>query len=487
MGSLWSWFVAAEIVLVTITVVSILRRRKEPMAMLAWIFATLLLPIIGPTLYFLIGSTRVRRKASKQRRRIVHLIDSIDREARRRSLERAPTRDRPDRPEPLLPPDLSTVESIGRRLLEMPAVTGNEVRVYGEADETYGGLEVAIRAARHHVHLQYYIWQADETGAHFRDLLIEKTREGVECRVLLDSVGCLTLPRRFYQPLLDAGVRVGWFLPLAPLRRRRWSVHLRNHRKIAVMDSETSFVGSQNIGDEYRGRLKKLSPWYDTHLRIRGPATLFLQQVFAEDWVFATGEVLSGDEYFRPPVRPGDSIVQIVPTGPDQDTSVLSQLVFAAVSGATESIRIATPYFVPDPPMIAALTYACVRGVRVQLVLPTRSDNWLVLWAGRSFYAELVAAGVEIYEFDAGMLHSKIVTIDDRWCMIGSANMDVRSFRLNFEITALIYDRRTARDLSQEIDMRCQQSRRIAEAHVWNRGLTGQLMEGAARLFAPLL
>lgn len=483
MFNVWYLIIAAELIIVPTTIISILRSRKEPMSMLAWIFAVLLLPFLGPLLFVLMGSDRVRRKAGKRRRRVVHLIESIDREAVSRA--RARPADAPD--DPLLPPDLAMVEQLSRRLVEIPAVAGNEVRVYGEAEETYGGLEVAIRAAREHVHLQYYIWQADETGRHFRDLVIEKAREGVECRVLLDSVGCIGLRRSFYQPMLDAGVKIGWFLPLTPFNNKRWSPHLRNHRKIAVTDCETAFVGSQNIGDEYRGRLKKLSPWYDTHMRVRGPAALFLQQVFAEDWVFATGEQLTGDEFFHPPSRPGDTTVQIVPTGPDQTAAVLGQLIFSAVSEAKSSIRIVTPYFVPDPPLRAALAHACYSGVRVQLVLPTKSDNWLVLWAGRSFYRELLDEGVEIYEYDAGMLHSKIVTIDDRWCMIGSANMDVRSFRLNFEITALIYDEKVALELSNEIEMRCARSRRVDRGEAWNRGLGGQLAEGTARLFAPLL
>jgi cardiolipin synthase len=492
----WSWFFVAQIVVAAYTISHILRRRKEPAAMLAWIFSVLLLPFLGSALYFMIGSTRVRRKASKRRRRVQHLIQSIDREAgRQAAARRAPALTVPEdgdavpdtRSYAVLPDDLTTVEQLSRTLVEIPAIDGNEVRVYGESEETYGGLESAIRMARHHVHLQYYIWKPDETGLHFRNLMIEKAREGVECRVLLDAVGCLTMSRSFHQPMSDAGVKVAWFLPLAPFGRRRWSPHLRNHRKIAVMDGDTAFVGSQNIGDEYRGRLKKLSPWYDSHIRVRGPAALFLQQVFAEDWVFATGEMLTGEEYFCPPERPGDCVVQIVPTGPDMTADVLGHLVFSAVSSAKQSIRIATPYFVPGAALMTALQHACYRGVRVQLVLPTRSDNFLALWAGRSFYTELLSAGAEIYEFGAGMLHSKIITIDDRWCMIGSANMDVRSFRLNFEITALIFDARIAGELGLEIEMRCEQSRRVEAAEAWNRGVGGQLLEGAARLFGPLL
>ncbi|GMU82283.1 MAG: cardiolipin synthase [Planctomycetota bacterium] len=480
MANLWWPLVIADLALVVAVILSVLRRRAEPMSMVAWILAALALPFVGPALYVLIGANRIRRRAARRRRKVANLIEAIDREAADRA---SPSR----ADAPALPPEIAVVEEFARRMVQIPAVGGNEVRVYGEAEETYTGLESAIRSAEEHIHLQYYIWKPDATGIAFRDLVIQKAREGVACRVLLDSVGCWGLKRRFYQPMIDAGVRVGFFMPLYPSRRRRWSPHLRNHRKIAVVDGRTAFMGSQNIGDEYRGRLKRLSPWYDTHLRLRGPAALFIQQVFAEDWVFATGELLAGEQYFPCCDQPGRSQVQIVPTGPDHDAGVLDQIAFAAVAQAREVIRIATPYFVPHSALRMALTYAARRGVKVQLVLPTRSDNLLVLWAGRSFYAELLTAGVEIFEFDAGMLHSKIVTVDDRWCMVGSANMDVRSFRLNFELTALIYDEQVSRDLALEIEHRCDQSRRVSEREVWSRGLWGDLAEGAARLFAPLL
>ena len=459
---------------------SILRRRKEPMAMLAWILAILLTPVLGMILYVLIGSNRVRRSALRRRRRIAHLIHKMRKWAGERARIHGPDT------EPPLPDDLARIEQMGRRLGHLPATGGNEVRVWGEAEATYAALEEAIRAAERHVHLEYYSWNPDQTGRHFRDLLVQKARSGVECRVLLDAVGCWRLGKRFSRPLLEAGVQLAFFLPLRPLRKR-WSLHLRNHRKIAVMDGRVAFMGSQNIGDEYRGRLKRLSPWYDTHLRLIGPAALFLQQTFAEDWYFATREDLSSDTYFPRPDRRGSTLVQVLPTGPDQDVGVLGQIVFAAIASAERSIRIATPYFVPDEALRMALLQACFRGVRVELVLPTRSDSWLVLWAGRSFYAELLRAGVEIYEFDGGVLHSKIITVDDRWCMVGSANMDIRSFRLNFEITSLIYDKGLASELSHTIAEHCRQARAIRMRDVTGRRLHQQLLEGAARLLAPLL
>ncbi len=478
--SFWTWVLIGHCVLALLAMLSVLRGRKEPMAMLAWIFAIVTVPYLGSLFSWMMESTRIHRKASRRRRRVAHLMTILNRRAADRAKSVAGVEN------PKLPESLQTIEQMGLRLGQIPATSGNAVHVYQEAGETYAAFGQAIRDAERHIHLEYYIWQPDETGRHFRDLLIEKARQGVQCRLLLDAVGCWRLTRRFLRPLTDAGCQVAFFMSLYPWRRR-FSLHLRNHRKIAVIDGRVAFVGSQNVGDEYLGRLKKLSPWHDTHMRVVGPAALFLQQTFAEDWFFTTRESLNADEYFPQPRGMGDSVVQVLPTGPDQQVNSLAQLMFAAVAAAQESIRIETPYFVPDAALRMALIHARYRGVRVQLVLPTKSNHLLVLWAGRSFYPELLDAGVEIYEYDRGMLHSKIMTVDDSWAMLGTANMDVRSFRLNFEVTALLYDSQLTSELAHSIDKHCGEARRISHRGVWQRPYPLQLFAGVARLFAPLL
>lgn len=482
MTHVWLLILGLHYVLAFFCIATVLRRRKEPTSMVAWIFAILTFPVLGMVLYWLLGSGRLHRKVKRRRHRVAHLLAEYkDRAARHVSSDKRDVVE-------ALRPDLVGIAQLGQRLADMPVTGGNDVRILQEANATYAALEEALRSARHHIHMEYYIWQPDETGHSFRDLVIERARAGIECRLLLDAVGCLRVGRAFLRPLLAAGVRVAFFMPLYafPLRKR-WSLHLRNHRKIAVIDGQVAFLGSQNIGDEYRGRLRDMSPWYDTHMRVSGPAALFLQQTFAEDWYLAARERLDGKQYFAEPSRPGQSLVQVLPTGPDQSFSTLGQILFAAVSSARSSIRIATPYFVPDLAVRTALAHACYRGVQVRLVLPSRSDSALSLWAARSFYAELMEAGVQIHEYDAGVLHSKLVTVDDRWCMLGSANMDARSFRLNFEITALLYDQRVATELARSIDGFFEGARRIERHDVWHPRLWRQLGEGAARLFAPLL
>jgi len=465
-----------------VCVVRVLRRRREPTAMVAWIFAVVTIPVLGIVFYWVLSSDRLRRKAGRRRRRVAHLLGKL----KHWTHEQAGVRDEPARPE--LASDLEGIARLGRRLADMPAIGGNAVDILLEAEATYGALEEAILAAQRHVHMEYYIWRADETGRRFREALIDRARAGVECRLLLDAVGCWGLGRSFIRPLIEAGVQVAFFLPPRPLPlRKKWSMHLRNHRKVVVVDGQVAFTGSQNIGDEYRGRRRHLSPWHDAHMRLSGPAALFLQQTFAEDWYLATDERLDSERCFPRPVRAGDSVVQVLPTGPDHSANVLGQILFAAVSSARSSIRISTPYFVPDPAVRMALAHACYRGVDVTLVLPSRSDSVLSLWAGRSYYAELLEAGVEIHEYDAGVLHSKVITVDDRWCMLGSANVDVRSFKLNFEITALIYDQGLVTELAESIDGFCARARSIPPHEVWHRGGLRRLGEGAARLLTPLL
>lgn len=482
MTSWWLWVFVLHYLVALVVVLRVLLQRKEPLAMVAAIFGILTVPVLGMLVYWLLGSGRLRRKAGRRRRRVAQLAAAL-----RRSAEQHMKPDAGADPREL-PDDLAAIERLGRRLSDMPAAGGNDVRILEEGNATYAALEDALRGARHHIHLEYYIWQADETGCGFRDLVIERARAGVECRLLLDAVGCWRLGRGFLKPLVDAGVSVAFFLPLwaFPLRKR-WSLHLRNHRKIAVIDGRVAFLGSQNIGDKYRGRRADLSPWHDTHMRLTGPAALFAQQTFAEDWFLAVRERLDGRAYFPSPPRPGESIVQILPTGPDQSVSVLAQVFFAAVTSACTSIRIATPYFAPDAAILMALRHACYRGVQVRLVLPTHSDSTLLLWAARSFYGELVEADAEVYEYDGGVLHSKIVTVDDRWCMLGSANMDTRSFRLDFEVTALIYDSAVVEELAASIDDFCGKARRITPRDVHRQPLHRRLREGAARLLTPLL
>ena len=375
---------------------------------------------------------------------------------------------------------------LATRLSRHPPTYGNDVTLYHDAERTFLALQLAIEAAEANVHLEYYILQPDETGQAVRDLLVRKVRDGVRCRVLLDYVGCWRWPRAFERGFRDGGVELAFFMPMVPWRGR-WRVNFRNHRKIAIIDGKIAFTGSQNIGDEYLGRRRKFGPWRDTHLRITGPAVQQLQEVFVEDWHYTTRRDLVADECFPPPRIAGERTVQVISTGPDDATNALHQVLFAALAAARRSICIATPYFVPDMSMVLAFQSAAYRGVHVRLLIPSRSDHWVVLWAGRSYYEELSAAGVEVYEYDQGMLHSKVVVIDESWALVGSANMDERSFKLNFEVTSILYDVDLARQLQADFDGLLTQSKLIHPTGRSDWTYRETLSLGLARLASPLL
>jgi cardiolipin synthase len=320
----------------------------------------------------------------------------------------------------------------------------------------------------------------------FRDRLIARAREGIEVRLLVDGIGSFGARLGFLKPLEEAGGRVDTFLPAIPLRRP-WHINCRNHRKIAVIDGRVAFMGSQNIGDEHRGLLYPRGPWKETHLRVEGPAAQQLQDIFVEDWYFASREDLANRTYLTRQPACGDSLVQIIPSGPDQEETVLSHIFYSALAVARKSIRIATPYFVPDGGLILALQNAAYRGLTVEIMVPSKTDSRLILWAARSFYQELLRSGVRIYEYDEGMLHSKTIGIDDRWLMVGSANMDVRSFLLNFEVTASVFDEGIARELTADFSKDRAKSRHIPFLAGTPPRLVPSMLEGAARLFSPLL
>lgn len=475
MSNVLAWLPLAHFLLAAWIAYLVLRRRQDPATMLAWILAAIALPVAGPLLYVLIGSNRLARKASRRRRKLTKRFQHWAREHAASDHAAARVSDAH-----------SPIEQIGRRLCGLPATGGNEAEFFDDGGRAIEALIERIDAARRHINLQYYIWKPDEFGREMLDRLTARARSGVAVNLLLDAVGSFSLKRRTYQPLLDAGGRVAFYLPLAPLRKR-WSLHLRNHRKIAVLDGDYALVGSFNIGNEYRGHSDELGPWHDSAVGLRGPAVLFAQQVFAEDWFSATGAHLGREAYFPSPSPAGDCTVQALPSGPDQEVSEIGQMVVAAVLAAREVVRIATPYFVPDAGLRMALAHAAYRGVKVQIVVPTRSDVSVVLWAGRSFYRELISAGIEIFEYDGGVLHSKMVAIDDELALLGSANMDVRSFELNFELTMVVYDGVIARQVARTVAGYCERSRRITPRDVWGRGLLRDLGEGAARLLAPLL
>ena len=394
----------------------------------------------------------------------------------------------------LLTPHVATPETAAedlalaraKRLFDIEsslATKGNEVEIL-HGDAMFEALERAIASAEHHVHVEFYIFHADETGHAILARLTDRARAGVEVRLLVDAVGARDLPHRAVAPLLAAGGHFAQFLPVSPLTRP-FSVNFRNHRKIVVVDGLTALTGGMNVGDEYRGRVTKIGAWRDTHVLVRGPAALRYQEIFADDWHFTTGERCTAARYYPEPTRNGTVTVQVVASGPDQTAEAILRKMFVAITKAESRVWLTTPYFIPDRALQVALQTAGQRGVDVRLLLPGASDHPLVLYAGRSQYDDLLAAGVRIYEYQAGFLHAKTMVVDDLWTTIGSANMDRRSFMLNWEANLVALDRTLAAKMARLFEDDLRNALEVRRPRVV--GKLEAFREAGSYLLSPLL
>jgi cardiolipin synthase len=472
--SLFFWAVALALV------PFVLVRRKEPSATVAWILTLLFLPPLGATLFLLFGRDRVRLPARRKRE-----LDAIVRAQVAASLDEIPEGDRTSQI-PVESPLERALFRVGARLTNLRATSGNRVDVLIDGNAMYECLGAAIDAARHHVHAQYYLIRNDATGSWFRDRLIAAAQRGVHVRLLIDGFGCFALGPAWRRPLRRAGVRIGEFLPMRSVLLQ--PVNLRNHRKIVVIDGETAFTGGFNIGDEYRGHMRGVGGWRDVHIRIEGPAAQELQRVFFQDWAFATNEPIEPSQYFpRVTIARGDATIAIVPSGPDTRTEAIHRLFFGAIVGAEREVLVTTPYFVPTESLTVAMELAAMRGVDLKVLLPGRSNHSVTFHAGRSFYSQLLDAGVDLREYLPGIVHAKTLVADGKVALVGSANMDLRSFRLNFEVHALVHDATTATTLRDAFYSEVADSQRVDLAAWHARPWTLRVKEGAARLVSPLL
>jgi cardiolipin synthase len=473
----WTVLLAVSELFALATVPSVLiQRRGQPLSAISWTLALVGMPFLGVLSWWLIGRShleRKRRKKVRARWAISRGFASFRPEAEREEGES------PFQAFKVMPEQ----EAAG----VFPSVSGNRVTVLVDGRETYDAMERAIRSATHHVNALFYIWQPDATGRRFRDLLCEKAREGVRVRVLLDAFGSGKATGKFMDPLREAGGRVGIFMPTRFLRRSL-AINFRNHRKILVADGCAAYTGGLNVGDEYT------RDWRDVGLLLHGPVVSQLQEVFLEDWYFATGEDLAEKEFLPWCGVPdgvgeagSDARCAVVASGPDTLYNATQDAFFLAFTLARKRIWITTPYLIPDSATQTALRTAVYRGVDVRLLVPARSDSAVTRLAGRSFYPSLLSGGIRIFEYKPAVLHGKSWVFDDEWAAIGTANMDTRSFRLNFEVSCFLQGREVnarlaslyARDLEASEEVTLQQ---LAQA-----GPIQQFKEAAMNLLSPLL
>ena len=457
----------AGLLLAAIVTVHVLLRKREQASAAGWIGLAWFAPFIGAVAYALLGVNRVQRRAQRLRP-----------DPRRLDGE---------------PPDLSRrvtdhhldplAQGIGR-LTGRQVLGGNAVETYQNGDEAYPRMLDAIASAQHSVGLSSYILFDDHWGGRFVGALAAAERRGVAVRVLVDGVGSGWIRSPAYHHLRRRGVTAARFLH-SPLPWRMPFLNLRSHKKILVVDGTVGFTGGMNISDFNVMAAHTRAPVQDTHFRVAGPAVRQLAGAFAEDWSFAAGEDLSGPAWFPDIEAAGQAPARVITSGPDEDIEKLEFAMLQAVACARETIVVMTPYFLPDDRMITALSLAALRGVAVEVVVPERSDHRLVDWASWANAGPLLADGVRIWRCPPPFRHSKVMAVDGLWCLVGSCNWDIRSFRLNFELCVEFYDAALTRSLAAFVQT-CR-GRPFTQADLDTRPLPVRLRDAAARLCMPYL
>ena len=470
-------FVAYVVWLLVISGGLILQRRS-PVATLGWLFALLALPYIGILVWILFGPRRVAR------RRLHFAI--IRSRVERATIDFRKAAFSTDIGEEMRGRFRQLITLAGR-LRQPPPAHAEAVELYFDGDSCYAAIEAAIAGARHHVHIEVYIWEPGAASDRILDRLCERARNKVAVRVLVDDVGSGNATERYFAPLIAAGGEVAWFNRIRFSHVRPTIANFRTHRKIVVCDGTVGFTGGMNFSSVHSTLSAGDASWRDTHAKLVGAPVAALQRVFLEDWFFS-GRQCAVVAAFFPETRPlvDGPIIQILASGPDTADYSIQRFMFSAITTARESIRLTTAYFVPDEATLEALKAAALRGVDVQLLVPRKGDSKLVTAAARSYYDELTITGIRVYEYGPAMLHAKTLAIDDALALVGTANTDNCSFRLNFEVVAAIFDRGTAERLLAQFDVDLLSAKRYRP--MYDRGrLRPRLTAGIARLFSPLL
>lgn len=450
----------------------LVQRAGRPMAALTWILAMIALPPIGLILWWAFGRRHLARQRRKRQAASIVLTEKLQTLASDAC------------PASQVPPSLLPLRRLPEdyRLAVFPPSCGNCVQLLNGASEAYPAMLKAIEEARHHIHLLFYIWNDDATGRRFLDALMKKAKQGVEVRLLCDAMGSPSVGGRTTRPLVEAGGQVSLFLP-PRLVTGAPTLNFRNHRKILVADGKLGFTGGINVGDEYAGA------WHDLAIRIEGPSVDQLQEVFADDWYFAAGQDLVDPVYFGRHQGQvlGPATCGLVASGPDCRHEQMQDVLFMAINEARERVYIVSPYFIPNPPIMAALRSAMFRGLDVRVMVPGRSDVRVTRWASRSFYPDLLEVGVRLFEYQAGILHAKAVLFDRSLSLVGSANINNRSFRLNFEASMMVGDPALNEALASLFEADMDSCREIRLEDVLNRPWRTQVIDGAAHLLSPVL
>ncbi len=470
------------ILVLSATCLHIVYQDKSSARTSAWLFTVIVVPVFGIVWYLAFGRNR-RKKAiySRKMLRDAANFSALEKKLKCRRIESLAERQ----------PTLSRFEQIAKMLLLdgfSPLTTHNRVDLLVNGEAKFPALMRDIEAAKHHVHIEYYIFRDDETGRALVQLLQRKAREGLKVRLIYDDLGSHWISRKRVSEMRRHGVDVQPFYAIS-LFDFFQRLSYRNHRKIVVIDGHIGYLGGINVGNEYDNRAQQSLYWRDTHVRLQGECVAQLQKVFFNDWNFCAEDDLAADATYFPESRERahGQLVQVAVSGPDSKHPTLLHAYLQAVHAARLEILITTPYFLPPKSLKRALTVAALSGVRVILLVPEKSDSRLVNTSAKSHYGEFLEAGVEIYRYRKGFIHAKTMVVDGALSIVGSANLDERSFDLNFEVNALIYARDTAKTLRQQFAADLADAQRI-DPEAWKqRPFAVQLIERLARLVSPIL
>lgn len=461
----------------------IFKERRNASSTWAWLLVLFFIPVLGFILYMIFGGQLFRRG----RLFVWEDMNKVGmQQMAKKQLDSVKSGHYPFRNEA----SLRNKDLIYMHLLNNQAVytEDNAVEIITDGKEKFERLFEDIRNARDYIHLQYYIYQNDNLGKQLIDLLTEKAKQGVKVRVLYDELGSRRLTGRFFKAFREAGGQAEAFFP-SKLRFVNPRINYRNHRKIVVIDGVIGYVGGFNVGDEYLGLHKKFGYWRDTHLRIQGSAVYALQTRFILDWNQASAKHdIAYEPRLYPTLEPKGTIgMQIVSSGPVSEFEHIKNGYLKMIVSARKSIYIQTPYFIPDDSILDALRIASLSGVEVNIMIPDKPDHPFVYWATLSYIGEMLSSGTNVYLYHNGFLHSKMIVIDEEIASVGTANMDFRSFRLNFEVNAFIYDAETARKLTQIFHEDMKVSQKLTKEIYIQRPLKIRFKESVSRLLSPIL
>ncbi|MEX2474666.1 cardiolipin synthase [Marinobacter sp.] len=441
---------------------------------IAWIIALIALPYVAVPLFMLFGRNRFGGYVWARRMGDAALTDLLNRfEQQTTSLSHAANEHFSD--------ELQVLCKLGRQ----PFTSNNACVLLRDGETTFNALFDAMESARRYILLEFYIVRSDKVGQRMKSILKRKLAEGVEVWFLYDDVGSVGLPRHYLRELAGAGARVASFGD-GNVRRRRFQINFRNHRKLLVCDGHTGFVGGINLGDEYLGTAMDQEPWRDTHCQIIGPAATGLQLAWLEDWNWASNEFPDLD--WQPDLPPsGDQEVLILPSGPADTYETCALFFLNCINNARTRVWIASPYFVPDFQIMNALQLAALRGVDVRIIIPEKSDSRLIRIAAYSYLVQACQAGVGIYRYQPGFMHQKVILVDNRYAAVGTANLDNRSMRLNFEITAINTSETFVSEVTRMLEEDLANARLMSESDYRDRSIAFRLGCRAVRLLAPVL